>query len=135
MLKELKGKVWITELGGVVDATSPTASRFPLGAPHAARVARYILGPMLRRSPRIARVYFYEWQASSEAVSWDSALVAADGTPRPAYKVIASHLSAGRIAASRAAQGAAGCARPAAVRRRSSRRGGRGGRPRRTPFS
>ena len=53
VLKALKGKVWITESGGVVDATSPTASRFPLGAPHAARVARYILGPMLLRSPRI----------------------------------------------------------------------------------
>lgn len=99
VLKAIKGRIWITESGGVVHATSPTASRFPLGAPHAARVARFILGPMLRRSPSIERVYFYNWRASSNAVSWDSGLVAADGTPRPAYRVLADYLSAGPFAA------------------------------------
>ena len=103
VMKAIKGKVWITESGGVVGATSPTASRFPLGAKHAARVAAFILGPMLLRSPQVDRVYFYNWKASADAVSWDSGLVAADGTPRPAYTVIANHLTASRIAAERAA--------------------------------
>jgi hypothetical protein len=99
--KAIKGRFWITESGGVVDATSPTASRFPRGARYAARVAAFILGPMLMRIPQIERVYFYNWKANDGPVSWDSGLVAADGTPRPAYKVLADHLTASRIAAAR----------------------------------
>jgi hypothetical protein len=104
----LKGRIWITESGGVVEATSPTASRFPQGESYAARVTRYILGPMLRRNPRVERVYFYQWRAHAEAVSWDSALVDATGAPRPAYQVIAGHMAAARLAAARAQPGAAG---------------------------
>ena len=37
LLAAVKGKVWITETGGVVDATSPTASKFPQGAAYAGR--------------------------------------------------------------------------------------------------
>jgi hypothetical protein len=99
--KAIKGRFWITESGGVVDATSPTASRFPRGARYAGRVTAFILGPMLSRIPQIERVYFYNWKANEGPVSWDSGLVAADGTPRPAYKVLADHLAASRIAAER----------------------------------
>ncbi|HVP02205.1 MAG TPA: hypothetical protein VMT10_06505 [Solirubrobacteraceae bacterium] len=90
-IRAVKGKIWITESGGVVAATSPTASKFPQGADYAARVTSYILGPMLRRNPRIQRIYFYDWQASAGPVSWDSGLIAADGTPRPAYQVLESY--------------------------------------------
>jgi hypothetical protein len=86
--RAVKGRIWITESGGVVAASSPTASKFPQGADYAGRVTRYIVGPMLRRSPRIQRIYFYNWKASSDPVSWDSGLIAADGTPRPAYQVL-----------------------------------------------
>jgi hypothetical protein len=99
--RAIKGRFWITESGGVVDATSPTASRFPRGARYAARVATYMLGPMLMRNPQIERVYFYNWKASDGPASWDSGLVGADGTPRPAYEVIADHLAASRILAER----------------------------------
>ncbi len=98
LLRAVKGRVWITESGGVVAATSPTASKFPRGADYAGRVARYILGPLLKRSPRIERVYFYNWKASAGPVSWDSGLVGADGLPRPAYNVLASYLTAARNA-------------------------------------
>jgi len=89
--RAVKGRIWITESGGVVAASSPTASRFPQGAAYAARVTRYIVGPMLRRSPRIQRIYFYNWKASSDPVSWDSGLISADGSPRPAYTVLANY--------------------------------------------
>ena len=101
VLNTLKGKIWITESGGVVTATSPTASTFPQGEAYAARVTSYILGPMLNRNPRIERVYFYQWRAHATAVSWDSALVSADGVPRAAYQVLARHMNAAQLAASR----------------------------------
>ena len=93
LLRSVKGKVWITESGGVVEATSPTASKYPQGAAYAGRVTRYILGPLAKRNPRIERVYFYNWKASDDPyVSWDSGLVAADGKPRPAYDAIKQYL-------------------------------------------
>lgn len=99
LLAAVTGKVWITETGGVVEATSPTASKFPQGAPYAGRVARYILGPMIKANPRIARVYFYNWKPGGTSFSWDSGLVAADGTARPAYQVIKSSASGGVVRA------------------------------------
>lgn len=92
LLRAVKGKVWITESGGVVAATSPTASKFPQGEDYAARVARYITGPMLRRNPRISRVYFYDWKAQPGSVSWDSGIMSAEGVPRPAYYVLKQFL-------------------------------------------
>ena len=88
LLKAVKGKFWLTETGGVVRATSPTASKFPQGADYAGKVTNYIFGTMVKRNPRIERVYVYEWKAPTGPVSWDSGLVSPDDKPRPAYDVI-----------------------------------------------
>ncbi len=53
LLKAVKGQVWLTETGGVVAATSPTASRYPQGAAYAGRVTAYILGTLVKKNPRI----------------------------------------------------------------------------------
>ena len=42
-VKVVKGKVWLTETGGVVRATSPTASRYPQGAAFAGKVTACLL--------------------------------------------------------------------------------------------
>ncbi len=88
LLGAVKGKVWLTETGGVVEATSPTASKFPQGAAYAGRVAKYILGPLIAANPRVERAYFYNWKPGGTSFSWDSGLVGADGAPRAAYQVI-----------------------------------------------
>jgi len=97
LLAAVKGKVWITESGGVVYATSPTASKFPQGAAYAGKVARFILGPLIRANPRIERVYFYNWKPGGTSLSWDSGLVSAQGQPRPAYQVIKNALRGGVV--------------------------------------
>ena len=56
-------------------------------------------GSMLNRDPRIQRVYFYNWKASADPVSWDSGLVGADGVPRPAYNVLSNYLAVARARA------------------------------------
>ena len=46
-------------------------------------------------SPRIRRVYLYNWRASPGPSTWDSALTNADGTPRPAYQELRRQLARG----------------------------------------
>ncbi len=97
LLAAVKGKVWITETGGVVYATSPTASKFPQGASYAGKVAKFILGPLLRANPRIEREYFYNWKPGGTSQSWDSGLVSSLGEPRPAYQAIKSAVRDGVV--------------------------------------
>ena len=97
LLKVVKGKIWLVETGGVVAATSPTASRYPQGAAYAAKVTAYILGTMVKKNPRIERAYIYEWKAPTGPVSWDSGLVSPEDTTRPAYDVVKSYVSTGKI--------------------------------------
>ncbi len=97
LLAAVKGKVWITESGGVVAATSPTASKFPQGAGYAAKVTKYILGPLIKANPRIERVYFYNWKADGPDVSWDSGIVSPEGVPRAAYQVLKNTLQGGVV--------------------------------------
>jgi hypothetical protein len=98
LLKAVKGQVWLTETGGVVAATSPTASRYPQGAEYAAKVTAYILGTLVKKNPRITRTYLYEWKAPQGPVSWDSGLVSPTDTTRPAYDIVKTYVSTGKIA-------------------------------------
>jgi hypothetical protein len=97
LLAAVKGKIWITETGGVVYATSPTASKFPQGAAYAGKVAKFILGPLIRNNPRIEREYFYNWKPGGTSLSWDSGLVSSLGQPRPAYQAIKAALRGGVV--------------------------------------
>jgi hypothetical protein len=122
LLATVRGKVWLTETGGVVRATSPTASKYRQGPDFAGRVTGYLLGNLVRRNPRVARVYLYEWKAPTGSVSWDSGLVAPDGSPRPAYRVVEKYLRGGM---------GAGKARPKPDRARSENKRGTKPKPRR----
>jgi hypothetical protein len=97
LLAAVKGKVWITETGGVVYATSPTASKFPQGASYAGKVARFVLGPLIKANPRIDHVFFYNWKPGGTSQSWDSGLVSEVGQPRPAYQVIKAAVRGGVV--------------------------------------
>ena len=54
---------------------------------------------LARLSPRVRRVYFYHWVAPEPDATWDSALVDARGTPRPALAVIKRYIRGSRAAA------------------------------------
>ncbi len=98
LLKTVKGKVWLTETGGVVRATSPTASKFPQGAPYAGKVTSYILGKLVKQNPRIDRVYLYEWKAPDGPTSWDSGIVSPTDATRPAFEIIKRYVRTGKTA-------------------------------------
>jgi hypothetical protein len=94
VLHAMRGEVWFTETAGLVHRRGITQHKFPENASHAAIVTRYLLTQLSFVSPRIARVYLYEWNAASRHDSWDSALIGYNGRPRPAYYVLYDALRA-----------------------------------------
>jgi hypothetical protein len=89
LLRAVRGKVWLTETGGIL-RLKPHAGSKGKGRRHtkrqqAAAVRR--IYDIAHQQRRIARVYFYEWRANPRN-RWDSAFMNADGTPRPAYRAL-----------------------------------------------
>jgi hypothetical protein len=98
LLRAVPGQVWFTETGGLVYRNNGSPIEFPENKWHAARATRWVFHRLARLSPRVRRVYLYQWRAVAES-RWDSGLVDADGRPRPAYRVLYDHV---RAAAQRA---------------------------------
>jgi hypothetical protein len=97
LLRTVKGKVWLTEVGGLVKRRTKrkryTVKAIPESPAHAKRVTEFLFDELLPVNERITRVYLYHWNASSTKDSWDSALIGPDGKRRPAYGVLARKLS------------------------------------------
>jgi hypothetical protein len=94
MLRLAPGTIWFTETGAIFHRRAPSAARahewrisIRTGAKWSALATRRAFS-LARSSPRIARIYVYHWRADPHD-DWDSALIAADGTPRPAFAVFA----------------------------------------------
>jgi hypothetical protein len=83
----LPGEIWLTETGGIVNL--PTS--WPYDVDRAARAVQHTF-ELAEGSPRITRVYLYNWYGVTDPTLWDSGLVAADGTPRPALSVVLRYL-------------------------------------------
>lgn len=88
LLKAVRGEVWLTEIGGLVARRNRSTTRLRQGKAHAARVTRFIFDRLARLDRRITRIYLYHWRSSTPRDSWDSALIGADGRPRPALAVL-----------------------------------------------
>jgi hypothetical protein len=106
LLGATHGQIWFTETGGVVARHNHSAHDFPESAAHAAVVTRFVFDRLARLSGRIARVYLYQWNAGTHRPEpWDSALIGAHGTPRPAFWVLVQELHAlGQLPATPAAR-------------------------------
>ena len=96
LLKATTGEIWLTETGGLVARRNKSLISLPQGKTHAAKVTRFILGDMLKLSPRITHVYLYQWNSSTSKDSWDSALVGADAKPRPSLAILQQVLGAAK---------------------------------------
>lgn len=83
LLKAVPGDVWLTETGGIVSF----GRDFPRDVQRAARATNYVLG-LAADTPRVKRIYLYNWTGSAPGARFDSGLVGPDGKPRPAYKVL-----------------------------------------------
>ena len=93
LLRLVRGDIWLAETGGIVNRHNDTKHPgFPQNAAHAAKVDSFILNTLGSLSPRIQRIYLYEWDARTPVDSWDSALISYDNLPRPGYEVVARTL-------------------------------------------
>jgi len=90
-----RGRLWLTETGGLVRRTNKSRTEIPEGTHHAARVLRYIFDRVVKRYPRIERVYIYHWNAGPPKTTWDSALITYEGRERGAYWVLHRRLVGG----------------------------------------
>jgi hypothetical protein len=88
LLKAVSGEVWLTEVGGLVARRNSSTITLPQGKAHAALATRFIFNRLARLDRRVARIYIYHWRSSTRRDSWDSALVGADGKPRPALTIV-----------------------------------------------
>jgi hypothetical protein len=91
LLANVKGQIWFTETGGLVlrrqyVGNKPVKTyRYTLA--HAAKATKHVL-ELACTSPRIRRVYLYDWQAPRTVTSWDSSFLNPKGVLRPAYAVL-----------------------------------------------
>jgi Glycosyl hydrolase catalytic core len=87
LLRATRAKIWFTETGGLVRRDNGSRIEFADSPTHAPRATRWVFR-LARLSPRITRIYFYQWVPVGPRATWDSALLGPDGKPRPSYGVI-----------------------------------------------
>jgi hypothetical protein len=88
LLKAVKGKVWLTETGGILrlkPADGSRGGRKHTKAEQAKAVKRVY--KIAKSNRRITRVYFYEWAKKTDN-RWDSAFVERNGKLRPSYHAL-----------------------------------------------
>ncbi len=94
LLATVQGKVWLAETGGIVNRSGIVNPGFPQNAAHAGIADDYLLNTIGTLSPRIQRIYLYEWDAKTPRDGWDSALISYTGAPRQGYMALAKTLNA-----------------------------------------
>jgi hypothetical protein len=89
MMRFTSGPIWLTEISGVERRGHWP---YPNQSVKAAARDEQFLFSLPRRFPRITRIYHYQWQGTHPGpdTGWDSGLLYPNGSPRPAYKVVAS---------------------------------------------
>lgn len=93
LLRVTTGEVWFTETGGIVSRHNGSPVKLPEGTRHAADVTSFVFKRLAPLSPRIKRIYLYQWSTVA-GTSWDSGLVAPNGKERPALDVLKKVLNA-----------------------------------------
>ena len=83
LLKAVRGDVWLTETGGLVEF----GRSFPRDERRAARAVKFALD-LAAATPRVKRVYLYNWTGSKAGTRFDAGLAGPDGKPRPSYDAL-----------------------------------------------
>jgi hypothetical protein len=93
MLALVRGEIWLTEAGGIVSFTTADGRpALPTDEQRAAKATRFLF-TLAGLSPRITRVYVYQWKIDFPGNRFDAGLVREDGTPRPSLRVLEQHRS------------------------------------------
>ena len=86
MLRAVKGDIWLTETGGIVQF-----GRRKYNPKRAAKATKFMF-KLAGSSKRVKRLYIYQWTGQPRTARWDAGLTHPDGSPRPAYDVVRRHL-------------------------------------------
>jgi len=96
-LRETRGAVWFTETGGWLlrrrYVAGEAVEEFRRTHREVVRSTRHVLR-LACSSPRIGRVYLYNWVAPWVTTTWDSGLITARGRARPAFRLLRRHVRA-----------------------------------------
>ena len=96
MLSLVKGEIWFTEAGGIVSFTTADGrAALAYDERRAARAIRFLFR-LARLSPRITRIYIYQWKIDFRGNRFDAGLIGPDGKSRPALAVVLQHRSLAR---------------------------------------
>jgi hypothetical protein len=87
VLQTFRGKVWLTETGGIVKL----GTSFPADTKRAAR-ALGCMFTLARTNPRISALFVYQFNAAPNLATaeFDAGLIDSAGLPRPGYAVVKS---------------------------------------------
>lgn len=100
-LKLVRGRVWLTETGGIVFFKKYGKVKRAFNPWAAYRALRSVFR-LAVANRRIQRVYVYDWQGTPGA-TWDSAMIGPDNRPRPMLAILRQEASALARIARRAA--------------------------------
>ncbi|HEV2814772.1 MAG TPA: hypothetical protein VGW10_16065 [Solirubrobacteraceae bacterium] len=98
LIRATKGRVWVTEVGGIVKRRKVRGRRhsafrrIPESKAHAARVTRFLLRKVVPRYRRLTRIYLYQWNSSTRRDTWDSGFIGPDDRARPSLGVLRREL-------------------------------------------
>ena len=89
LLRTVRGKVWLTETGGIVKFVLPDRrTLFPRNERRANTAVRRMLRLAKRYRRRVKRLYVYHWRQPTGRNRFDAGVVRANGEPRPAYRTL-----------------------------------------------
>jgi Glycosyl hydrolase catalytic core len=92
MLRSVPGEVWLTETGGIVKLL-PSFKRSPSRAAKRTKGMFRLVNRYDTRRPgmrsKITRLFVYTYYGEDRSARFDAGLVNPDGSPRPAYNVVA----------------------------------------------
>lgn len=91
VLKAVKGQVWLTETGGIVNFAPSFPNRGGRGLARAAKALAYMFS-LAASNPRITRLYIFQWTGSTTGVRFDAGLIGPEGAPRSGYFVVCKRL-------------------------------------------
>jgi hypothetical protein len=93
LLRTVKGQVWFTETGGLVNRKGVSPHRFNDSRAHAARAMRFRFDRLVHLSPRLKRVYVDPFVNKGRDANWDSGVLDPHGRPRPSFNVLTRFLA------------------------------------------
>jgi hypothetical protein len=89
LLKAVKGKVWLTETGGIVKFVLPSGGTlFKASESRADKAIRRMFSLAKKYRSRIKRLYIYNWKQPNGNNRFDAGLVRKNGKARPGYNTV-----------------------------------------------